>query len=342
MVSVNPFSPYSRSGVLVRRAVARVRRHLFDRAYRRDRRNSDGIRADALIREVTPGGVALDGARQVAVFAHFDPTDTIHPVVRHHLTALAEAGFATIVSSACENLADDAVAAIGPEVAAVIRRVNRGYDFGSWCVGLTRFRDRLGACRRLLLVNDSVYGPLKPIAPMVERMAGDYDMWGLTDNYNGGWHLQSYFLMLERPVIDSDWFWAFWDRFQFLERKDSVIEAYERGFSRQALAAGLRIGVVGEYFRAVAAALDGGAAGDSFSDRQRAMLALEPANASHYCWRVLIEQLGVPYVKIELLRDNPARLPSVWAWRDVVDRHAPDLTPLILDHLRRHSQRRPL
>jgi hypothetical protein len=44
----------------------------------------------------------------------------------------------------------------------------------------------------------------------------------------------------------------------------------------------------------------------------------QPVNPTHHLWRALIEQAGFPYIKTDLVRRNPARLPGVEGWAEVV------------------------
>ena len=42
-----------------------------------------------------------------------------------------------------------------------------------------------------------------------------------------------------------------------------------------------------------------------------------PLNPTHFLWGTLIA-MGCPFLKRELLRDNPARIPGVLRWEKVV------------------------
>ena len=43
-----------------------------------------------------------------------------------------------------------------------------------------------------------------------------------------------------------------------------------------------------------------------------------PLNPCHHLWRVLIERMSFPYLKTELVRRNPGRLPGVQDWAELV------------------------
>ena len=61
------------------------------------------------------------------------------------------------------------------------------------------------------------------------------------------------------------------------------------------------------------------------------------SNPAHFLWRPLIERDGVPFIKVELLRDNPARVFGLENWPAIVSAKAPGLFPLINKHLLLHQ-----
>ena len=52
---------------------------------------------------------------------------------------------------------------------SIILRENIGYDFGSWRCGIMKYLDQIKKCESLLLMNDSMYGPLTPLFTILER-----------------------------------------------------------------------------------------------------------------------------------------------------------------------------
>lgn len=85
-----------------------------------------------------------------------------------------------------------------------------GYDFGSYRIGLRLARERgwlaPERCREFVFANSSCYAPVRPFAGMFRAMEKRRaDFWGLTFNTqrSGAPHLQSFFLVFRRPVLDS-------------------------------------------------------------------------------------------------------------------------------------------
>jgi hypothetical protein len=58
-------------------------------------------------------------------------------------------------------------------------------------------------------------------------------------------------------------------------------------------------------------------------------------NPTHFLWRSLIEKQGIPFIKVELIALNPSLVSDVDKWRMVVARRAPELVPIIDNHLAR-------
>ena len=45
------------------------------------------------------------------------------------------------------------------------------------------------------------------------------------------------------------------------------------------------------------------------------------ANPMHVDWLTVLRSRQVPFIKVELLRDNPARIPWLGCWRSMLRRH---------------------
>ncbi len=94
---------------------------------------------------------------------------------------------------------------------AAVCRFHGGYDFGSWRLGLRIAREHgwlaPETCRELVFANSSCYAPVRPFAEMFGAMdrRRRADFWGLTFNTqrSGKPHLQSFFLVFRRPVLDA-------------------------------------------------------------------------------------------------------------------------------------------
>jgi len=304
------------------------------------------------VRQRWPGALDLDAASRVAVFAHFDRHGIVHDFVLHYLGEIARAGFTTVFVSNAPQLHPDSLARLVPLCGAILLRHNLGLDFGAFKDGIGSLRlERLEA---LLLANDSVYGPFRDLGDVIGRMNPlEADVWGITDNWERQFHLQSYFVLFARQALTSPAFGQFWRDVRYVQAKSWVIGHYEIGLTRALLQGGLRCRVLFPYRLAATTLIDAvrqGVTGDSpaFSGpRERFAGALVdaiedglPLNSSHYFWDHLITRMGCPFLKRELLRDNPARIPGLVHWQEVIQSASKYDTDLIVRHLERSLRNR--
>ena len=268
---------------------------------------------------------------KIAILCHFDRAGRLREDLRHYIRELARVDFTVILVSNSPRLDSAAEAFAAQHCAGVVRRRNVGFDFGAW-------KDALAACdlprpetTLLLLANDSLYGPVRPLLPALSRL--DFaaaDIWGLTDSWQRRYHLQSYLLIAGPAAFNSPAWGGFWRNVRPLASKHWVIRRYEIGFSQAMLRAGFRLGALWPY-RALletVASLSNGVVsnGDDPLDAARArqlrrirtaIAGGQPLNPTSDLWRVLISQ-GFPFIKRELLRDNPTRIADLFEWRTLL------------------------
>jgi hypothetical protein len=180
----------------------------------------------------------------------------------------------------------------GHRAAGRVGNVER--DFGAWRDALAVvLRDRPSP-RELLLANDSVLGPIRPIAPVIAGLpAGGDGLFGLTENRGGGAHLQSYALLARGGVAVKDMA-AQVASSQSSRSKWRLVQKGEIGLTRHMLARGHRVAALFGYDR-----LTGALRSDDLrplGPRCAEPDAVEryPFNPTHHLSRVLIERFGFP------------------------------------------------
>jgi hypothetical protein len=188
--------------------------------------------------------------------------------------------------------------------------------------------------RSVTLVNDSVYGPFAPLGPLVKRLdPAQADAWGLTDSWQRRYHLQSYFMRFGRSVLDSPAWQQFWQNVRPLPSKHSIVRRYEIGLTQALLKAGLRCRAIWPYTDLVNRVASAEVAWSDGKDdhtppperlRQRQWRRVleaagnrSPLNPTSDLWRQLIEA-KYPFIKRELLRDNPTKVADLAEWRNAV------------------------
>ena len=242
-------------------------------------------------------------SRTLVLFAHFDPQDVIDPYVVYYLEALHRLG-ATIIFVSTSSLTLDSVTPIQGLCAGIYTRQNRTLGDGSWHTAWRIMSDRgwsLDQFDRIVLANDSVYGPLFPLEEMWETFH-DADMYGAIESTLKAPHLQSFFLVWDLNSRTRRFLNDFWNGFQYIDNKNMIIDKYEVGLSKRARAAGLRIKpfLSIEETKAVCAhpSLDG------WYDKINAMLSGQVNDTIVY-WDVLVEHARFPWLKTRVLRNAP-------------------------------------
>ena len=169
-------------------------------------------------------------ASTLAVLVHYDPNGEVAHHVRFALQQLRGAADRLVfVSTAGLTAAGRGSLGLADDV---IERPNSGYDFMSWRTGLRAVAD-WWAYDRVILANDSVVGPLRPVADLVARQdAVGADAFGITVSPQYVTHLQSYFMSFRQPLVSQAYFRAFWEAMPSLDDRERVIDEYELGLAR--------------------------------------------------------------------------------------------------------------
>ena len=166
---------------------------------------------------------------KVCVFSSYSFSGKVEEYVFYYLDELKKAGFSILFVST-STLPESCVNRLSQYACLIIERENRCPDFGSWKAGLSMLNwEKLDA---VLFTNDSVFGPLFNLDSIIRSMKGRYDVWGMSDNYEIDYHLQSYFLYFNKTAITSEIFRKFWENVDLSATKDEVIHKYEIGVSR--------------------------------------------------------------------------------------------------------------
>ena len=231
--------------------------------------------------------------KRSAIFAHYDGQGEVKPYVLTLLRGLREVCDEIFFVSTAQ-LSDSELQKVNFCCSRAELRANAGFDFGMWQHALAALD--LTSVDELVLTNSSVFGPIYPLAPIFARMAEEAcDFWGMTDNFEIRWHVQSYFLVLKKRALSFSGFSRFFSAVLPYRDKDQVIRSYELGLTQFLCEGGLRPAA----FVPVASWLS--------SPIRKARLCAQRRNSTLYHPEALLAA-GMPFVKAQLLRDNPARI----------------------------------
>lgn len=281
--------------------------------------------------------------KRVAVFAHHDRDDLVDQYIWYYLEDLKRVS-SSIVFVTTSNISAADMTRLKAVCNLVIVRQNIGYDFAGWKMGLGSI-ENLAAFDELILCNDSVYGPLYPLTDVFEVMSEKpCDFWGITENYEVEYHLQSYFLVFRRGVMISETFREFWSSIENHLTKWGVTTHYEVGLSRMLITQGfkpstytasyslaeglrvMRISPLGKV-RFLAGVL-------ALQLLKKGSWKSFPLNPTLWCWSDLIAQQKMPFLKIQLLTDNPLNI-NIKGYERLIKRYSTYEVAMIKRHLDR-------
>jgi lipopolysaccharide biosynthesis protein len=237
----------------------------------------------------------------ICLFAHYAPDRRLSASVLHYLAELVRCGLAVHVAlSGTDRVAPEDREILDRLGIAAYPRPNAGLDFGAW-----QHLFRIGCAKNagsVLLANDSVFGPVSDLPPIVRAMqARNYDVWGMVESHELSWHLQSWFIFFSAAAL----------------ARPAIARVFEQPFEQMSKA---EIVLHGEIGLGTAIKTENLSWGACLPDTRRGLRKLVAANPMHVDWIFALRSGRVPFIKAELLRDNPARIPWLERWPKVLAR----------------------
>lgn len=254
--------------------------------------------------------------QRAIVFVHYDKHSTVDEYVYTYLKELQKnSSYLIFISTA--QLSPNDIDTIAKYSSSIIVKENVGYDFMSYKIGLENFD--YTQYDEVIICNDSVYGPVYPLNNTFKVMQNsNCDFWGMTNNRDIHYHLQSYFLVFKKKVINSDVFKNFWEQVQVLHDKNEIIQQYEIGLSQTLITHGFKpyafATIETLFFQKIKILLSKLTPSKirkkliSIINDTHSLKRIEKINATHYLWKELLVVNKMPFIKIELLRDNPKNI----------------------------------
>ena len=294
----------------------------------------------------------VDLAPKIALFAHYDASGHVRQQILDYIEDLQDNGYSVAFVTNSDHLVREATEKLKSLCSFIIVRRNIGYDFGAWRDAIRQLALPRFETQEIILINDSVFGPLYPIRDLLRRLDfNKSDIWGLTESWQGRYHLQSFFLAFGPKALRSDAFNKFWLDVKPVSIKLYVIQNYEIGITQAMIKGGLRCAAIWPYERLVkdvdAASWKAlieesetttGAVDPIVRNRKLHAVRLRDSiarqvtlNPTTDLWRQLL-LAGFPFIKRELLRDNPTRVEDIGEWIDVLREHlAVNPDPVLLE-----------
>ncbi len=272
--------------------------------------------------------------RRLVIFSHYDCMDIVDEYIIYYLESLKRIS-ADIVFVSTSRLVASEIDKIKEFCIKVIVRDNIGYDFYSYKIGLLYCENSINKYDQIIFCNDSVYGPIFDIVDAFGRMQDTgYDFWGITENKEIRPHLQSFFLVFNRNIVNSGILFQFIKNIDIVHSKKDIIRKYEIGLTAILSKRGFTYGSVykkpgltsrlGVFKTWTLNANKNEKNVHSNNNMQmkrlignirrtlvffiKAVIQVR-VNVTQYFWMDMIEQ-RIPFVKIDLIRSNPLAIPD--------------------------------
>lgn len=162
-----------------------------------------------------------DGGRRLVIYVVYDRRGTVEEFVRYALSGMRDD--AAHILAVVNGPLDDAGRALLESVTDdILVRPNVGFDIWAHKEGLAHIGDRIAEFDEVLLTNDTWFGPVRPYAPVFEKMnAREVHFWGMTDHEweplnkftNEGelpYHLQSFWIAVRKEMFLSPEWMTYW------------------------------------------------------------------------------------------------------------------------------------
>lgn len=187
---------------------------------------------------------AYNKPKRLILFAHHDYNNEISKEDLFYIKELRNIA-QTIIFTSVSNISASSLSDVSKFVDEIVIRENIGFDFSSWRDSILKFGfDRLSFYDEIVFANNSCYGPIFPFDEMFYSMDGiDCDFWGITafpfsENSTRAEaalvkgtaipaHVQSYFMVFKRGVVNSSVFKDFWSNVRDFSDMLKVIANYE-------------------------------------------------------------------------------------------------------------------
>jgi hypothetical protein len=224
-------------------------------------------------------------AERVMIFAHHDPMGQVSEADWNLIDAFRVVGWSVGLSTTMSCVHEELVASCAGRVDAICTRDNRGFDFGSWARLLEPLLRTPRLPRRVVLLNNSVYGPAHPIDRTVERIETlGWAVTGMTGSREFLPHASSYFMAFDDRVMSDPRFLSWWRSIRVSDSKWGAILSHELRWLRD--------------FGQMAH----GSAGILFPPSRGVL-----RNPSSTSWHELV-RIGMPFVKKSLFGPNYDRI----------------------------------
>ncbi|MFT4157026.1 MAG: rhamnan synthesis F family protein [Microbacterium sp.] len=162
-----------------------------------------------------------DEGKRLVIYVVYDRRGGVEEFVRYALAGMRD-NAAHILAVVNGSLDAEGRALLETVSDEILVRSNEGFDIWAHRDALDHVGDRIAEYDEVLLTNDTWFGPVRPYAPVFEKMAKqEVHFWGMTDHdweplnkfTNEGelpYHLQSFWIAVRKEMFLSPQWRAYW------------------------------------------------------------------------------------------------------------------------------------
>lgn len=263
--------------------------------------------------------------KNLCIFSHYDPDGSIDPYVEYYLRELARCD-CDIIFVTAPNTQPSALEHIKTYCKKIIAKSNQGRDFAAYRLAI-QTESNLFHYEKVILANDSVYGPLFNIQKVIDF--GDkhqLDLWSVTDSNEITYHLQSYFLVFSKSLVQHHLFMKFWKKIYSLKNRLNIVQYYELGLSTYFLKKGFKIKAYCDY---------------TLLNDKIVFFKKCAINPTLYLWKTMITDYQCPFLKREIFTNTSLKI-YLGDWAAVLKQYTNFDSTLIANHLHRIAKNNPL
>ncbi|HFU3890490.1 TPA: rhamnan synthesis F family protein [Streptococcus suis] len=232
------------------------------------------------------------------VYVHYNKYNVVSEYIYYQLKSIRSI-YSDIVFVSNSHVSKDKVQYLQSErlIDFFIQRDNIGYDFAAWKEGLNQVT--IYQYDSVTLMNDTCFGPLWNLEDYYSQFDSDVnvDFWGMTnhletkiDSVVVPEHLQSYFMVFKKRILQSQAFVGFWSSVSDLTDIQDVIKLYESRLTKILLLEGYSYKCV--------------------LDTSICCKTLENSNVTLEYPEVILKN-NVPFIKIKSFTEYPDRIYSL-------------------------------
>ena len=173
--------------------------------------------------------------RSICFFSSYYTQPNLPVYVKYYLGELTKYFTETVLITSQKEVPTQDKAFLEEKKIRLILTPNEGYDFGMWYKGMKEYN--IGDYDRAGFVNDSciLFGKLDEFFQWVDKENPEYC--GFTDSYLMDYHIQSYFLVINKKAIP--FVVEYFSKNGIVKELSEVIKTYEVGLSRYLIEKGL-------------------------------------------------------------------------------------------------------